>query len=156
MGNQDNKHYEQNSDGNINAKDFLIGALVGGIVGAATALFLAPRSGKEIRSNIGIQAQSLKEKTDHLREAAVLKGTEIIETAKDKTSSIGQTVSKQSNEIMGKVKGLKSHFEAEDETKTESTEDTSDSTVAGNDDDIQRKLEETKKAFDETESLLNS
>lgn len=37
----------------INSKDFLIGTLIGGIIGATTALFLAPKSGKELRDEIG-------------------------------------------------------------------------------------------------------
>ena len=41
------KHVERefDRDNGINTKDFLIGALVGGIVGAVTALLLAPKSG---------------------------------------------------------------------------------------------------------------
>ncbi len=46
----------------MNTKDFLIGTLVGGIVGATTALFLAPKSGKELRSDISEQAYNAKEK----------------------------------------------------------------------------------------------
>ncbi|HAU33445.1 MAG TPA: YtxH domain-containing protein, partial [Lysinibacillus sp.] len=33
----------------VNMKDFVIGALVGGIVGAAAGLLLAPKSGKDLR-----------------------------------------------------------------------------------------------------------
>lgn len=46
----------------INSKDFLIGTLIGGIVGATTALFLAPKSGKELRDDLNTQANALKEK----------------------------------------------------------------------------------------------
>lgn len=39
--------YAQNrSKGNMNAKNFLIGTLVGGIVGTITALLLAPKQGR--------------------------------------------------------------------------------------------------------------
>ena len=44
--------------GDMNTKDFLIGTLIGGIVGATTALFLAPKSGKELRSDISDQASA--------------------------------------------------------------------------------------------------
>lgn len=50
----------------INSKDFLIGTLIGGIIGATTALFLAPKSGKELRDDLNTQANALKEKTDRL------------------------------------------------------------------------------------------
>jgi len=48
------------------SSSFLLGALIGGLVGAAAAMMLAPKSGKEIRSTINNQAGSLKEKTVQL------------------------------------------------------------------------------------------
>jgi len=48
------------------SSSFLLGALVGGLVGAAAAIFLAPRSGRELRSTLNSQAETLKEKTVHL------------------------------------------------------------------------------------------
>lgn len=145
MANNEN-HQSDTTESNLNTKDFLIGALIGGVVGAAAALFLAPKSGRDIRHEISTQALTLKEKSGHLREVAVNKGTEIAEVAKEKTTSFGQTVSKQSNELMNKVKALK--------PLSEDTEGNAAS-IQGNL-DIQQKLEETKKAFDETELQLNS
>lgn len=40
------------SQGNDYSKGFLIGALVGGVAGALTALLLAPKSGAELRKDI--------------------------------------------------------------------------------------------------------
>lgn len=147
MANNENQQVDSNEN-NINTKDFLIGALIGGVVGAAAALFLTPKSGKDIRHDISHQAQSLKERTGHLREAAVSKGTELAEVAKERTAILGQTVSKQSNELITKVKALKP-IAAED------TEEEEIAAASENSSDIQRKLEETKKAFDETELQLN-
>jgi len=48
------------------SSSFLLGALIGGLVGAAAAIFLAPKSGKEIRSTLNNQAGTLKEKTVQL------------------------------------------------------------------------------------------
>ena len=39
-----------------------------GIIGATTALFLAPKSGKELRDDLGSQASALKDKTDRMTE----------------------------------------------------------------------------------------
>lgn len=50
------------------SSSFLLGILIGGLVGAGTALALAPKSGKEIRSKINNQASTLKEKTVQLKE----------------------------------------------------------------------------------------
>ncbi|WP_026676614.1 YtxH domain-containing protein [Fictibacillus gelatini] len=83
----------------IDSKDFLIGALVGGIVGATTALLLAPKSGKELRTNIGEQATQIKDK-----------GSEITSRVREKSSAIVNTVSEQSNQVAGKVKELTSNI----------------------------------------------
>lgn len=133
----------------INAKDFLIGALVGGIVGALTALLLSPKSGKEIRGDLNMQARAIKEKSSRLAESAKTKGAEFVEAAKEKSATIGQAISKQSSQVINKVKGIKSKKEFEDAGHEESGR------YISINEDIQRKLEETKKAFDETESMIN-
>ena len=48
------------------SSSFLLGALIGGLVGAGAAIFLAPKSGKELRSTLNNQAGTLKEKTVQL------------------------------------------------------------------------------------------
>lgn len=48
------------------SSSFLLGALIGGLVGAAAAIFLAPKSGSELRSTLNNQAGTLKEKTVQL------------------------------------------------------------------------------------------
>ncbi len=154
MANQDRDQFEQNqrkSEESINTKDFLIGALIGGIVGATTALFLAPKSGKELRSDINEQAIVLKEKTGQLRDTAKTKGTELAAVAKEKTNVITQTVSKQSSELLNKVKGLKTELNV-DEQVGEASEP---NYIPISEDDVQKKLEETKRAFDETEVIYN-
>lgn len=78
------------------SKDFIIGALVGGIIGAATALFLAPKSGKELRSDLNTHATTLKEKT-----------STYTDTAKEKSGGLTQQVKEQSSKVVDKVKNLK-------------------------------------------------
>lgn len=93
------KHYDSlytNDDGSINIKDFIIGAFVGGLVGAATALFLAPKAGKELRSDVAIQASHLKEKS-----------ADITNTAKEKTAELSKIVQAQSGQLVDKMKFLK-------------------------------------------------
>lgn len=141
-----------NQENNFNTKDFLIGAFIGGVVGAATALFFSPKSGKDIRQNISSQASSIIERTGQIRDVAVTKGSEIAEVAKEKTTSFGQTVSKQSNELINKVKTLKPQTIKNEELNDE----VAGLEIVSDDSDIQRKLEETKRAFDETEEQLNS
>ena len=81
----------------VNMKDFVIGALVGGIVGAAAGLLLAPKPGKELRSDVAVQAVNLKDKS-----------ADFSSTAKDKTLQLSKQIQEQSTQLVEKVKTLKS------------------------------------------------
>lgn len=88
-----------NNNQNIDSKDFIIGALVGGMLGAAAALLLAPKAGKELRSDLNEQAVYLKDKSN-----------EISHLAREKSSNIVKTVSEQSNQVATRVKDLTSNL----------------------------------------------
>lgn len=51
---------------NMNGKDFLLGAVTGAVIGAVTALLFAPKSGRELRSDISEQYHNVSEKTQEL------------------------------------------------------------------------------------------
>lgn len=150
----------------MNTKDFVIGALIGGIIGAGAALLLAPKPGKELISDISEQASVLKDKTSKIRDTAMEKGTVLAGTAKEKTTALSSTVSKQSSEIVNKVKGFTSKNKEENQSDNV-TEDAAESINTAynegfpegnspvNDTEIQLKLDETKQAFDETELKYN-
>jgi gas vesicle protein len=142
---------EERREDQMNTKDFVIGALVGGIVGAATALFLAPKSGRELREDLNGQASVLKEKTNQIRESAMTHGSALAAAAKEKTNVVTQAV--QSNDWVNKVKTLKTENEQEFEEAAEAEAESIEVEEANY--DVQQKLEETKKAFDETEQILN-
>lgn len=72
-----------NNQDQINSKDFLIGTLIGGIVGASIALLWAPKSGRELRSNINEQAHIAKEKGEKLAESAKQKTTILLDKVKN-------------------------------------------------------------------------
>ena len=76
----------------MHVKDFVIGALVGGIVGAAAALLLAPKSGSELRGDVAVQAVTLKDK-----------GVELSHVAKDKTAQLSSQLKEQSTQLVDKV-----------------------------------------------------
>ncbi|KAA9027625.1 YtxH domain-containing protein [Niallia endozanthoxylica] len=137
----------------MSTKNFLIGTLIGAAVGSLTALLLAPKSGKELRVDLNNQAYQLRDKTDHIRESVSIKGNELTSTVKDKTTAISKKVSEQSVGLVKKVKGLTSEIEMD------STANPVDELFEQNKhtkSDIQKKLEETKRAFDETESKFNT
>lgn len=77
---------------NSSGKKFLLGAVVGGVVGAVTALLLAPKSGKEMRSDINEQASVLKERSLELKDTAVERGNEWIAVAKEQSQQVASKV----------------------------------------------------------------
>lgn len=107
----------------MNTKDFLIGTLIGGIVGASAALLLAPKSGKELRSDISEQAQIAKEKTTAFTSTAYEKGNEWAQIAKDKSSGIAKTVQAQSQQVIGKVKEVAGKVKGDGQEDADSADD---------------------------------
>lgn len=74
-------------------KDLLIGAVVGGVIGAVTALLVAPKSGRELRTDIADQVGNMSEKTQ-----------QAVSAVSDKTQEIARAVSSQTTEWVGKTK----------------------------------------------------
>lgn len=146
MSNSERKKQAKDVE-NQSSKGFVLGALIGGVIGAGVALFLAPKAGKELRRTVSSEVSSLKEKTGQLRETAVTRGTELVETAKKKSQSISETVSKQSTDFINKIK--------RNEVVEDNLEEQADMAKNQQNDQIQQMLDETKKAFDETERQLN-
>lgn len=75
-----------------NGKDFWCGTIVGGLIGAAAALLLAPKAGRDTRSDLNRQWVTVKGKTQ-----------EVGRTVKHKAKEVGQTVREQSGDIVEKI-----------------------------------------------------
>lgn len=104
--NYTNSFYEDTD--NSGAGSFLLGALVGGVIGAAAALFLAPKSGSEMRENLTVQASQLKDKSIEISTVAKEKATELTSVAKEKTGELSKSLQEQSGQLVEKVKSMKS------------------------------------------------
>lgn len=52
-----------NQNDGIRLKDFLLGAVVGGVVGATVALLTSPKSGKEMREDLKSGVENMKERS---------------------------------------------------------------------------------------------
>ncbi|CAM3968205.1 YtxH domain-containing protein [Mesobacillus thioparans] len=149
-----NGSMRDNNSNNSNSRDFVTGAIVGGLAGALAALLLAPKSGKELRGSLNEQSSTLKNKS-----------VDLASVAKEKASGLKETVTQQSSNLVSKVKDMKnqngttSSVSEEDqlqEVPTSMAETSSmDHTHTATGEEIQKKLEETQKAFDETENKLN-
>jgi gas vesicle protein len=116
-------------------KDFLLGAMIGGVIGAAAALWFSPKSGNALRESVNNQTAVLKEKAGTIQ----LKVSDLAQLTKEKTNTLTQSISQQSSEALAKLKG-KNQEEIDGHSGLDS---------------IQQMLEETKKAFDDTEKKLN-
>ncbi|WP_312469957.1 YtxH domain-containing protein [Neobacillus sp.] len=160
-----NREYESRETNQTRTEEssnsFLLGAIIGGVIGAAAALLLAPKSGKELRTSLTNQAGTIKDKSVLLRENVMNKSNGLV----SKTTSLSQGLVQQSSELLNKVKGKKNTQDVVDE-ESEITyipisdpkeKKTSKKTIAiGTIDStsIRKKLEEAQKAFDEEESKV--
>lgn len=156
----------QNSE-NASSKVFLKGALIGGVVGAAAALLLAPKSGKELRHAFNSQASNLLEKSTKLRDEILDKREEVTSLTREKTASLSKAIIEQSTDLVNKVKNFadESNYDQDDSTTNyisikvpqqkehgnkEVLDETFDQEFV-----IRRKLAEAQKAFEEEESKMN-
>jgi gas vesicle protein len=103
------------------SSSFFLGVLIGGLAGAAAAILLAPKSGREIRSTINYQAGSIKEKTVQL-----INKTKPFDEQEEEVNyiPIGAKVSKKREdsvdelEIRKKLEEAKKAFEEEEHKVT--------------------------------------
>ena len=79
---------------------FLLGAVIGGTAAAVAALLFAPKSGKELRDELAIQADDFKAKAYDYGEYVQEKSYEFTDIAKDKASDFTE----QATEFAGTVK----------------------------------------------------
>ncbi|KAA0549063.1 hypothetical protein FZW96_03885 [Bacillus sp. BGMRC 2118] len=104
--------------------DFVAGAVIGALVGAATALLLAPKAGKELRADLNETASSVKS-----LKTLTEKGSEFADVAKEKTISLSQVVAEQSSAIMDMIKDVtnqtKQHNDVDKEKPVELLEEVS-------------------------------
>ncbi|RLL47803.1 YtxH domain-containing protein [Oceanobacillus piezotolerans] len=103
------------SDNNINTKDFVIGTLVGSIVGASVALIFAPKSGKDLRNDINRGAVEVKGRASEWVDVAQVKGSDLKDKAytttsefkrraMDTTSQLGKNVAQKTQDLTKTVK----------------------------------------------------
>ncbi|SDC19488.1 Gas vesicle protein [Paenibacillus sp. UNCCL117] len=85
-------------------KEFLVGAVVGSVLGAITALLLAPKSGKELRSDIAEGYQQASEKTQQVASEVGEKTKQLASDVSARTSTAAKTITRQTSEWAEKAK----------------------------------------------------
>jgi gas vesicle protein len=170
MTSKENETRENNQNRNKesqSSKNFIAGAVIGGVVGAAAALLLAPKAGKEIRSDLNNQVNNLLEKTNLLSDDVFEKSNGLAAATKEKTASLSKAVVQQSKELVNKAKGLTANM-ADEQVESETsyipinhtiskanTPKGNGNTPANQETDIRKKLEEAQRAFEEAENSIN-
>lgn len=72
----------------MKGKDFLVGVLLGSIVGAAIGLLLAPQSGEETREAISESARDIRDKVKEGSRQVLESSRDIIEQGKGRVSGM--------------------------------------------------------------------
>lgn len=83
------------------AKGLFVGFLIGGVVGAITALLYAPKSGRELRTDIKKKATDLAEGASDYVKNAKGKAKDIIVQGKSRSEQLVSEVKEKAEHIMG-------------------------------------------------------
>lgn len=79
---------------NMNGKDFLIGTFVGAIIGASVALLFAPKSGRELRTDLSEGYYTASRKTQELARNVGEKSEYLVEKVKDFAGNVKEDIQK--------------------------------------------------------------
>lgn len=110
---------------NRQTKGFLFGVLAGGIIGSITALMLAPKSGREIRSDISQGAQQVSSHTVRIAGQVGGTTTRIAKQVGSGATSLATKVKDSADSMIGSVRSWRSSRNEEGiETVAEGLEET--------------------------------
>jgi gas vesicle protein len=114
-------------DGDLGA--FLAGFVIGGMVGAAVALLLAPQSGEDTRTLIHDRSIELKDKAAEKAETARIKAEAAAAEARARADELAKLTQEKANELKKKGQEIyqaqKSRIETVVQKKTKSSTDES-------------------------------
>ena len=82
------------------AKGFILGVLTGGLVGAATALLFAPKSGRELRNDIRLKKDELIDDTSEYLQIAKTKAGDLINEGRRKSEELISDAKKKAGSLI--------------------------------------------------------
>jgi len=104
-------------------KGFVMGALIGGTVGAITALLLAPKPGSELRKDIADKSRDAYDKASKYVGDLEEDMSEVVRTnvneGKIRAQSIVETAQKQAKELMNSAQSVLNEAKLKTGTSTE-------------------------------------
>ena len=93
-------------DENKTAKGLLLGLVTGGIVGAAIALLYAPKSGRELRSDIRLKKDELLDDTSEYLQIAKTKASDMINEGKRRSEELISDAKKKAGDLIGDANSI--------------------------------------------------
>jgi gas vesicle protein len=101
---QEEEEVEENS-----ARDFLIGGIAGGIVGAAIGLLLAPKAGEELRHDIIEKYDDVSDTTQAFAKRTQSKANKWIDLARQVVDDLTEEAHDKGEDLVDRAKGLINH-----------------------------------------------
>lgn len=95
------------SDNNNDFLTFFAGMVIGGLVGAATALLLAPQSGEEIRTQIRDRSIELKDKAVEVGQDMQLRAEKALEDTREQLEVVMEDLRDRTEELTRVISGEK-------------------------------------------------
>ena len=102
---------------------FFMGFLIGGVLGALAGIFFAPKSGKELRSDLKEKGSEVLEDGKEIYANASTRAKEIIEEAKHQAKELKKGADRHLSEACQKTKEILACGEKKEEAASESAED---------------------------------
>lgn len=121
---------------NKTAKGLLLGFITGGIVGAAIALLYAPKTGKELRSQIRHKKDELIDDTSEYLQIAKTRASDLINEGKRKSEELISDAKKKASSLIGDANTILN------EAKQKAT-----NTLGGTKDKLASEADRVKEAF---------
>jgi gas vesicle protein len=103
--------------------NFLRGFVIGGVLGALAGIFFAPKSGKELRSDIKEKGSEVLKDAKEIYADASTKAKEIIEEAKHQAGELKKEADRHLSEARQKTKEILARGEKKEGEASESAKD---------------------------------
>ncbi len=89
--------------------DFIKGALIGGCLGGVVALFLAPKSGKDLRHDISEGCNQLNKKSHKYANDFASQAHNVLNSLQGKSHKYADDFASQAHDVLNSLQGMETH-----------------------------------------------